>query len=188
MRLIGQYLLPTWLILIGSAFFGYPALVVHLNPPPSESSLIGFRGKILSSRDTQPNIVLTLKNGASRSFQFPTPLYSVMRNQRRFNGLSMEQQTALTGCDAVIYSAPVKFVWPHIYRVWKIDCGSRSIPYSQVADYFVSQTEKEGRNQWFGAVVIAFVTIATTVQAYYRKSTKSVGHKALVHSERIEPH
>jgi hypothetical protein len=88
MRLIKKYSLPLWGMILWIIFFGWPELLVQLNPPPLESELTHFQAKIFKASDWQPNLIGVLPAGEQHAFRFPTPLNLIWSAKTRFPGLS----------------------------------------------------------------------------------------------------
>ena len=138
-----------------------PALLVKLNPPPSESGLSYFQAKILKVSEQPPNLVVETADGERRELRFPTPLYMLFSGKTHFTGLSPEQEANLPGCDAVIYGANVRYLRPSSFRVWKIDCTTAPVSYERVAAEYRSMNGAYWYAPWFGAVVaLACVILA----------------------------
>lgn len=169
MKLIRKYSLLLWIAVLFWAIFGIPAIPVYLNLPPPETALTHFPAKILRVSDRPPNLEVMLDNGERRNLRFPTPLYSIFMSKTRFVGLSDEQEARLTGCNAEIFGANLKYVWPSKFRVWKIDCKSQPVSYSTIVTDFLVMTDRYSTAPWFGGFVASFFIILTFVQARKKK-------------------
>jgi hypothetical protein len=169
MRLIKKYSLPLWGVFFWGVFFGWPALLVPLNPPPLESQLVHFHAKILKINDWQPNLIVELASGERRDFRFPTPLNSILSGKARFHGLSDLHKARLVGCDAEIYGADLRYVWPREFKIWKIDCDVQAVSYEQIVTEFRSTTRLYASAPWFGVAVMGFIVILTFIKAWKKK-------------------
>ncbi|MBN3758252.1 hypothetical protein G3N95_35435 [Paraburkholderia sp. Tr-20389] len=147
-------------IVMWAVFFGMPALLVNLNPPPPESELAHFHAKILRVSERPPNLVVETDKGERRELRFPTPLYMVFSGKTSFLGLSSEQETRLPGCDAEIYGADVRYLRPSSFRVWKVGCRSAPVSYEQIATKYRSMNHDYGYVPWLG---IFFVSLAVVL-------------------------
>ncbi|WP_413216007.1 hypothetical protein [Paraburkholderia kururiensis] len=132
-----------------------PALLVKLNPPPAESELIHFHAKILRVSERPPNLVVRTDAGDTRDLRFPTPLYTIFSGKASFLGLSAEQEASLPGCDADIYGANVRYLWPATFRVWKIDCAAAPVSYRQIADKYRAMNSDYAYAPWLGVLFAA---------------------------------
>lgn len=168
-----KYSLPLWLVSLWIIFFGWPALLVPLNPPPLESELTHFHAKILRVSDWQPNLTVILASGKQRDFRFPTPLNSIWSWKTRFSALLDFEEARLVGCDAEIYGADLRYVWSRTFKVWKIDCKPQPVSYERVVTEFRIVTKISETAPWFGGIVAGFFAVLTFVKAWKKKWARS---------------
>src|ERR1700744_4588208 len=102
MKFLKKYFNPIWMIVAWAVICGMPALLVKVNPPPHEAELMHFHAKILRVSERSPNLVVETASGEHRGLRFPTPLYMLFSGKTGFLGLSTEQESRLSGCDAEI--------------------------------------------------------------------------------------
>lgn len=83
--------------------------------------------------------------------------------------LSNEEKARLTGCEADLYGENVKYLWPHTFRVWAIDCKAQPVDYHKIAQKSVVATKQVSFAPWFGGAVSFLFAIITFVQARRKK-------------------
>ncbi|WP_321955762.1 hypothetical protein [Paraburkholderia bannensis] len=166
---MSKYINATWGILITIILVGYPALLVKLNPPPIESELIHFHVKILSVSERSPNLVAITNDGENLSLRFPTPLYMLFNNKTAYPGLSSRQENNLPGCEAEVYGANVRYLWPPTFRVWKIECATAPVSYSQIVKTYVSMNSDYAMTSWFVIAVMSALIAGVLFQKERKK-------------------
>lgn len=167
--MLRKYSNAVWALLAWAVVFGMPALLVKLNPPPAESELIHFHAKILRVSERPPNLVVRTDAGETRDLRFPTPLYTIFSGKANFLGLSAGQEASLPGCDADIYGANVRYLWPATFRVWKIDCAAAPVSYQQIADKYRLMNSNSSFTPWFGALIMGAIVIGLFIQVWRKK-------------------
>ena len=160
MSLTRRYFEPLLCIFLWAVVFGVPALLAHLNPPPSESTLTRIHGRIVYVSDQPPNLKVLIDHNIEISLRFPAPLYSLFSKRISVYLLSDEEKARLNGCEADLYGADIRYVWPKTFRVWAIDCKTQPVSYQRIAYRFFTASERYSFAPWVGAAVaLLFVAI-----------------------------
>ncbi|WP_321955759.1 hypothetical protein [Paraburkholderia bannensis] len=166
---MSKYLQAAWIALIGGLVFGYPALLVKLNPPPTETKLIHFHAKILSVSERSPNLIVRNDAGETLELRFPATLYTVFSSKTAYLGLSATQENNLPGCEAEVYGANVRYFWPHLFRVWKIECASAPVSYTQITEKYTEMNSNYSSKPWFGIVAMGIFLLCVAFQRERKK-------------------
>ena len=169
MQFVKKYFNVLLTILMWIIVFGIPALLVKLNPPPAEAELAHFHAKILRVSEAPPNLVVETANGEHLRLRFPISLYALFGSKTDFLGLSAQQELHLSGCDAEIYGSNIRYLWPAVFQVWKIDCAAAPIGYSQIVAKYTSMNSDFETKPWFGLLVMTGIFILTFIQARKEK-------------------
>lgn len=114
------------MMLIG---FGYPWLVMLLNPPPNQENLQIAKVKIIKIKDESPNIRAEMSTGEIQNFEFPPSGYSPFHGFPRFY-IENNKKISLEGCFGYIKYDEMRFlIFRKILRAWSLNCENSFISY-----------------------------------------------------------
>lgn len=150
----------TW-VLATAVLYGYPALVMRLNPPPELRSTETVVGRILQARRDQPHVRLQLADGRAEAFDFPSEILGMLdRRGLRFDGATDYELGELAGCQAELQVDRVRFLLlPSNPRIWELRCPRVTIPYSRLVGYYENQASFRA-DHWLLVATAALLLLA----------------------------
>ncbi|MFV8624518.1 hypothetical protein ACNREE_08605 [Ralstonia pseudosolanacearum] len=160
------------MILIAIIAVIYPAMIVFINPPPEEASLVVIPGKILSFSTDGAIAEVELKSGQVLKGYFPAPMYFIAARRPAINWLDANRRASLVGCSAQIGLRRMSFVWPERMQIWSVECAHGGVSYQElVRDY-------RARKRRADILEIVYVTfVLSLILVFYIKDRRGKWHR-----------